>query len=151
MEHPEIFTPAAYEEIIHSMQPVYGLTKGLSNKMITNLSIRFWIQGLSMGNICRRRYGNAISSQMPIMRSGLSIFRKICRSFSQPGNVSVFDEFLLFVLAIQLLKKKTEEAPNTFSMKPVWTTEEIIEGLPYDLTEAQKNVWHEIERDSERS
>ena len=32
MEHPEIFTPAAYEEIIHSMQPVYGLTKGLSNK-----------------------------------------------------------------------------------------------------------------------
>ena len=27
MEHPEIFTPAAYEEIIHSMQPVYGLTK----------------------------------------------------------------------------------------------------------------------------
>ena len=23
MEHPEIFTPAAYEEIIHSMQPVY--------------------------------------------------------------------------------------------------------------------------------
>ena len=81
MEHPEIFTPAAYEEIIHSMQPVYGLTKGLSNKM------RFWIQGLSMGNICRRRYGNAISSQMLIMRSGLFIFRKICRSFSQPGNV----------------------------------------------------------------
>lgn len=32
-------------------------------------------------------------------------------------------------------------------MKPVWTTEEIIEGLPYELTNAQKNVWHEIERD----
>ena len=29
----------------------------------------------------------------------------------------------------------------------MWTTEEIIEGLPYDLTGAQKNVWHEIERD----
>lgn len=45
------------------------------------------------------------------------------------------------------LEGETEEAPNTFSMKPVWTTEEIIEGLPYDLTGAQKNVWHEIERD----
>lgn len=76
MEHPEIFTPAAYEEIIHSMQPVYGLTKGLSNKMITKLVHQIWIQGLSMGNICRRRYGNAISSQMTIMRSGLSISRK---------------------------------------------------------------------------
>ena len=52
----------------------------------------------------------------------------------------VFDEFLLFVLAIQLLKEKTEEAPNTFPMKPVWTTEEIIEGLPYDLTGSHN--WH---------
>ncbi len=51
------------------------------------------------------------------------------------------------MLAVQLLKEKTEEASNTFPMKPVWTTEEIIEGLPYELTNAQKNVWHEIERD----
>ena len=37
MEHPEIFTPAAYEEVVHSMQPVYALTKGLTNKAITKL------------------------------------------------------------------------------------------------------------------
>ena len=59
----------------------------------------------------------------------------------------VFDEFLLFILAVQSLKEKTEEAPNTFPMHPVWTTEQIIESLPYDLTKAQLNVWHEIERD----
>ena len=35
----------------------------------------------------------------------------------------------------------------TFPMHPVWTTEQIIESLPYDLTKAQLNVWHEIERD----
>ena len=59
----------------------------------------------------------------------------------------VFDEFLLFILAVQLLKEKTEEAPNAFPMHPVWTTEQVIESLPYDLTKAQLNVWHEIERD----
>mgnify|MGYP000529693484 CR=1 FL=1 len=32
-------------------------------------------------------------------------------------------------------------------MKPVWTTEQIMEGLPYRLTRAQLNAWHEIERD----
>lgn len=32
-------------------------------------------------------------------------------------------------------------------MHTVWTTEEIIENLPYALTKAQQNVWHEIERD----
>ena len=37
MEHPEIFTPAAYEEILHSLQPIYGLTSGLSNKTIVKL------------------------------------------------------------------------------------------------------------------
>ena len=91
-----------------------------------------------MGNICRRRYGNAISSQMLIMRSGLFIFRKTMQELLTARKRLVFDEFLLFVLAIQLLKEKTEEAPNTFPMKPVWTTEEIIEGLPYDLTGAQE-------------
>lgn len=59
----------------------------------------------------------------------------------------MFDEFLLFILAVQMLKEKTEEAPNAFPMHPVWTTEKIIEDLPYDLTKAQLNVWHEIERD----
>ena len=31
------FTPAAYEEILHSLQPIYGLTAGLSNKTIVKL------------------------------------------------------------------------------------------------------------------
>lgn len=59
----------------------------------------------------------------------------------------VFDEFLLFILAVRLLKEKTESTVNTFPMHTVWTTEEIIENLPYALTKAQQNVWHEIERD----
>lgn len=147
MEHPEIFTPAAYEEIIHSMQPVYGLTKGLSNKMITKLVHQILdtrpLHGEYLPEEIRERYQLADANYA-------------IRTIHYPKNMQelltarkrlVFDEFLLFVLAIQLLKEKTEEAPNTFSMKPVWTTEEIIEGLPYDLTGAQKNVWHEIERD----
>ena len=32
-------------------------------------------------------------------------------------------------------------------MKKTWTTEQIIEELPYRLTGAQMNTWHEIERD----
>ena len=34
MEQPEVFTPQAYEAVAHSMQPVYGQTRGLSNKTI---------------------------------------------------------------------------------------------------------------------
>ena len=35
MEHPGIFYPSAkYEEKLHTLQPVYGLTSGLSNNMV---------------------------------------------------------------------------------------------------------------------
>ena len=147
MEHPEIFTPAAYEEIIHSMQPVYGLTKGLSNKMITKLVHPILdtrpLHGEYLPEEIRERYQLADANYA--IRT--VHFPKNMQELLTARKRLVFDEFLLFVLAIQLLKEKTEEAPNTFPMKPVWTTEEIIEGLPYDLTGAQKNVWHEIERD----
>lgn len=147
MEHPEIFTLAAYEEIIHSMQPVYGLTKGLSNKMITKLVHQILdtrpLHGEYLPEEIRERYQLADANYA--IRT--IHFPKNMQELLTARKRLVFDEFLLFVLAIQLLKEKTEEAPNTFPMKPVWTTEEIIEGLPYDLTGAQKNVWHEIERD----
>ena len=147
MEHPEIFTPAAYEEIIHSMQPVYGLTKGLSNKMITKLVHQILdtrpLHGEYLPEEIRERYQLADANYA--IRT--VHFPKNMQELLTARKRLVFDEFLLFVLAIQLLMEKTEEAPNTFPMKPVWTTEEIIEGLPYDLTGAQKNVWHEIERD----
>ena len=132
MEHPEIFTPAAYEEIIHSMQPVYGLTKGLSNKMITKLVHQILdtrpLHGEYLPEEIRERYQLADANYA--IRT--IHFPKNMQELLTARKRLVFDEFLLFVLAIQLLKE---------------TTEEIIEGLPYDLTGAQKNVWHEIERD----
>ena len=147
MEHPEIFTPAAYEEILHSLQPIYALTAGLSNKMIVKL-LHQVLEGkdLEMEYLAdeyKKKYhladGNFALSAIHFpknMQELLSARRRL-----------VFDEFLLFILAVQLLKEKTEEAPNAFPMHPVWTTEQVIESLPYDLTKAQLNVWHEIERD----
>ena len=78
------------------------------------------------------------------------------RTIHFPGNMEelllsrkrlVFDEFLLFILSVQMLKEKSEETPNYFPINKTWTTEQIIENLPYSLTGAQLNTWHEIERD----
>lgn len=147
MEHPEIFTPAAYEEILHSMQPIYGLTAGLSNKMIIKLIHQLLeeqdLKAEFLPDDLKEYYhladdNYAISAiHFPANMQELLVARKRL----------VFDEFLLFILAVQILKGKTEEAPNAFPMKPVWTTEQVIEGLPYQLTKAQLNAWHEVERD----
>ena len=37
MEQPEIFTMAKYEEKLNSMQPLYGLTKGITNNQISKI------------------------------------------------------------------------------------------------------------------
>ena len=37
LEQPEIYTPAAYEEKINSMQPKYALPAGLSNHLVTKM------------------------------------------------------------------------------------------------------------------
>ena len=147
LEHPEIFTPAAYEKVLHNMQPVYRLTAGLTNKALTKL-VRQTLEDRSLQteylpDEIRERY------QLADINFAL-------RAIHFPGNMEelltarkrlVFDEFFLFILSVQLLKEKTEEAENHFPMKMTWTTEEVIERLPYNLTRAQMNTWHEIERD----
>ena len=147
MEHPEIFTHGAYEEILHSLQPIYALTAGLSNKTIVKLLHQVLeekkLRPEYLADEYKERYhladGNFALSAIH--------FPKNMQELLAARRRLVFDEFLLFILAVQMLKEKTEEAPNAFPMRPVWTTEQIIENLPYDLTKAQMNVWHEIERD----
>ena len=147
MEHPEIFTPAAYEEILHSLQPVYGLTAGLSNKTI----VKLLHQLLKQQSLKSEYLPEEIKEKYQ-----LSDINYALRTIHFPKNMDellvsrkrlVFDEFLFFILSVQLLKEKTEEAENLFPMKKTWTTEQVIENLPYRLTSAQLNTWHEIERD----
>ena len=147
MEHPEIFTPAAYEEILHSLQPIYGLTSGLSNKTI----VKLLHQVLKEQNLQAEYLADEYKEKYHLADRNFAVpaihFPKNMQELLSARRRLVFDEFLLFILAVQMLKEKTEEAPNAFPMHPVWTTEKIIEDLPYDLTKAQLNVWHEIERD----
>lgn len=147
MKHPEIFTPAAYGEVLHSMQPIYGLTAGLTNKLI----IKLMHQILEEQNLQTEFLPDEIKEYYHLADDNYAL-----SAIHFPANMQellvarkrlVFDEFLLFILAVQILKGKTEEAPNAFPMKPVWTTEQIMENLPYKLTRAQLNAWHEIERD----
>lgn len=147
MEHPEIFTPAAYEEILHSLQPIYPLTAGLSNKTIAKMVSQLLEQ--------KKLEGEYLPEELK-EKYQLSDINYALRAIHFPSDMNellisrkrlVFDEFLFFILSVQLLKEKTEETRNMFPIKETWTTEQIIENLPYRLTSAQLNTWHEIERD----
>ncbi len=147
MEHPEIFTPAAYQHKLNSMQPIYRLTEGISNNMMIKLT------GEILDNL------DLSVDYLPEdirIRQRLAEYNFAIRQIHFPENQQnyliarrrlAFDEFLLFILVLQRMKGKKEAQFNHYQMKRVWKTEEIIECLPYRLTKAQKNVWDEIEQD----
>lgn len=147
MEHPEIYTPAAYQQKLNSMQPIYGLTAGLTNNLVTKM-VREVLEQMELEK-------DYLPEEIRI-REHLAEYNFAVSQIHFPENQEnyliarnrlAFDEFLLFILALQHLKEKTEAEENHYRMKEVWKTEEVIESLPYQLTKAQQNVWYEIERD----
>ncbi len=147
MEHPQMYTPAAYDKIENTLQPIYGLTKGVTNNMITKL-VRQVLDENTM-------YAEYLSDEIR-QQFHLSDYNYALQTVHFPNSMDelivarkrlVFDEFLMFILSVQQLKEKSECIHNSFEIKPDWITDEVIDSLPYKLTKAQTNVWYEIERD----
>ncbi len=147
MEQPEFFTPEAYQEKLNTMQPIYGLTAGLSNKTISK-AVKQILDGRDLNpeylpEAIRRDQELAESNfalqtiHFPVKWEDLILARKRL----------VFDEFFLFILSLRQMKEAAKTKKNECSMKPAKETQRLLRALPYELTGAQKRVWSEIKRD----
>lgn len=147
MEQPEFFTPEAYQEKLNTMQPIYGLTAGLSNKTISK-AVKQILDGRDLNpeylpEAIRRDQELAESNfalqtiHFPVKWEDLILARKRL----------VFDEFFLFILSLRQMKEAAKTKKNECPMKPAKETQRLLRALPYELTGAQKRVWSEIERD----
>lgn len=147
MEQPEIYTPGDYEKIQGTMQPVYALTAGLSNKTVTkavhqvleepSLAPEYLPEHIRVEQELAE-YNFAIHSiHFPISRDALLPARKRL----------VFDEFFLFILALRQMKEQTEGEKNECPIRAGEWTEHLLQSLPYALTGAQQRVWQEIQSD----
>ena len=148
MEHPEIFYPSAvYNEKCDSMQPVYGLTNGLSNASIQK-AVK---QALEYLDLKREFLPNDIRIQNHLAEYNYAIrqihFPENKESYFLARERLVFEEFLIFILALRQLRERNEKHSNSFQFHAVPQIHTFIEQLPYDLTNAQKKVWNEIQKD----
>jgi ATP-dependent DNA helicase RecG len=147
MEQPEIFTMAAYEHQLDVMQPIYPLTNGLNN----NLVIKSVQQALEHIDVLKEFLPDFVREPYDLAEYNYSVqtihFPKEKESFMEARKRLVFNEFFLFILSLQRLKENSEEVLNSFQIQKVWETEEVIENLPYSLTNAQRKVWAQIETD----
>ena len=155
MEHPEIFYPVTkYEEKLNTLQPLYGLTVGLTNNAVAK-AVRQALDGMDLA-----------SEKLPEeirMRYGLAEYNYAIRGIHFPEDKEVFyharerlvfEEFLTFILSIRKLKDKNEKLANEYVMERKEETDAFLRGLPYQLTEAQQKVWRglttALKRGSER-
>ena len=147
MEQPKIYTPQQYEQLLHSMQPVYGLTKGLTSQAVAKAVS----QALDKLLPVQDDLPEALRKQYQLMDYSSAAaaihFPENTQQYQQARKRLVFDEFFLFALEIQRLKEKADTEESRYPMKPAADTKRIVDSLPYRLTNAQMRVWGEIEED----
>ena len=149
MEQPEIFTPEAYEAVRDSMQPIYGQTKGLGNKAI----VRAVAQALEQRQLEREYLPPSLREKYELAEYNYAVehihFPSSRQELLFARKRLVFDEFFFFLLAVRRLKEKRQDCRSSFVMSHASQVDQLIEALPYSLTEAQSKVLKEVSRDLE--
>lgn len=147
MEQPTILSKQEFVNKLGKMQPVYGLTSGVTNNQISKAIAT----ALKEVDLPKDYLPKKIRDEY-----GLMEFRKAVKLIHSPKNMEemleartrvVFNEFFEFSLAIQYMKSNRVIQKNENVMHPSDTCDRILSELPYELTNAQKKVWEEIKRD----
>ena len=148
MEHPEMFYPSEkYADRLNTLQPLYGLTSGLTNNAVMK-AVRQALDGMDLA-------ADSLPGRLRL-KYGLAEYNYAVRGIHFPEDKEVFyharerlvfEEFLAFILSIRKLKDKNEKLANEYRMEMKPEVEAFVQGLPYQLTNAQHKVWTEILRD----
>lgn len=150
MEHPEIFYPSIlYDRKLDTMQPVYPLTAGLTNQTI----VKAMKQAIEYLDLKREFLPPSIRLEHHLAEYNFAVrqihFPESKEAFYQARERLVFEEFLVFILALRQMKETNDRQKNTFSFPKKQLLEKFLTELPYELTGAQKKVWKEILSDME--
>ena len=148
MEHPEIFSPPEeYESKQNTLQPIYPLTAGITNKAVLK-AVRQAMENLDLTRDflpAELRYKYQLAEYNYAMR-GIH-FPLDKAELYHARNRLVFDEFLIFILALRQTRDKSERAENGFEIVEKPEIDTFLKSLPYELTGAQEKVWAEIRRE----
>lgn len=147
MTHPKMYKEEEYAPLIGRLMPRYPLTKHLTNNVVTKAVEKAFI---NVGDL------QDFVPQEILTRLGLMEYKKALRLIHFPGNSKeleearrrlAYNEFLLFVLKLRLLKQRSDGKKNETPMAETADTDLLLEKLPYKLTGAQMRAWNDIKSD----
>ena len=149
LEQPKMYTLAQYKELQGTLQPIYPLTKGLTNNAVTKAvaqALEKYSAGLEKEYIpdyIRKRYSLAEHNFSVVNIH----FPKTMEEYVQARHRLAFEEFFLFTLATLSLKSANERIPNSYVIPESKEKNQFLESLSYSLTNAQLRTVSEVAQD----
>ncbi|WOO36364.1 ATP-dependent DNA helicase RecG [Anaerocolumna sp. AGMB13020] len=149
IEQPEIYTRDEYRTKMNVLQPVYPLTDGITNNLLTK-SIKYALSAVEdTGEYLPKR----IIKDYKLMNGKNALmevhFPKDRELLGEARRRLIFDEFFQFTLALSHLKESKTGWDNNFVLTEREGVTDYLNKLPYKLTNAQNRVWGEIQKDLE--
>ena len=147
IEQPILYSEEQYALKLNEMQPIYHLTKGLTNNIVSK-SVR---QVLDQEIVQKEYLPLDLRKKYQLAEYNFAIknihFPANKEDFIAARSRLVFDEFFLFIATLRRFKDEKEITPNNFKIDNNQIAENLISNLPYQLTNAQLKVWEEIKSD----
>lgn len=147
LEQPKMLKAEEYVEWKDTLQPVYGLTAGLTNKKIS--------KAVSAVLSCAEKIQEYLPADV-VREEGLSSIEKAVRQMHFPETMEsvyearkrlAFDEFFLFQMRIRELRKNKQKHVTGNRMKDDGSCDALEIKLPFALTDGQKQAVEEIRKD----
>lgn len=148
LEQPQMYTRSQYSEIEGTMQPIYPLTKGLSNKTVAN-AVHQALEKFDAG-LEKEYIPGYVRQKNELAEHNYAVvnihFPKSMEDYIQARKRLAFEEFFLFVLAVRSLRNSNERIPNGYIIQNDSRMDDFIEKLPFSLTNGQKSAWTEVKK-----
>ncbi|MBR6222054.1 MAG: ATP-dependent DNA helicase RecG [Lachnospiraceae bacterium] len=144
MEHPEFYKEEDYKALEKVLQPIYGLTKGLTSKSIGK-AVR---AVLPLVDDIPEPLPDEIIEKYDLMYYSDAIklmhFPEDEELFMKARKRVIFDEFFFYLARMEKLKEGQLQVTNHYVINENDIKDSFISSLPYKLTAAQKRTVDEI-------
>lgn len=147
MEQPAIYDEEKYDGISERYMPVYSLTSGVSNNLISKTVL----EALNQDTLLFEHLPEDIRKRHQLCELNYAVkqlhFPDTLDTLIEARKRMVFDEFFTFILGMQYQKTRQQKETNTFHFEKIDFIEGYISKLPYELTSAQKKTLEDIKKD----
>ena len=147
IEQPKILSKEEYYNKKDVLQPIYPLTNGVTNNLLSK-TVKAIIEEIDLtGDFLPstiRKENDLVEYRFAVKQIH---FPKDKEEMLRARKRIVFNEFFLFTLALTYMKEEKSKKIRKNPYDRGSISDALIEGLPYELTNAQKRAWNEIMKD----